>query len=951
VKFRYRGREIEAQEGDTVASALFRAGVRVFSRSFKYHRQRGLMCVEGKCPNCLMTVDGEPNVRACTTPCHEGTVVAPQNAWPSIDFDILRGADRFDRMLPIGFYYKGYYQKAIWPVAEQVFRRVAGLGRIDPHRPARHDAAYYDKRFLYSDVAVVGGGPAGLAAAAAAAKTGARVCLFEENSELGGHLLYTPGPLTLEGRTASGPELAAEMAAALPSSVDRYPGAGAFGVYEGGLLGVVQGRRLIKTRYQRLIIATGTLERPHVFEGNDLPGVMLGRGARRLLHLHGIKPGKRAVVFSSQDEGLQTAAELAQGGVEVVAVVETRATLPHTPTRDQVYALGLRILSGHTVRAARGVGNLGSVEVVPLEALEGALSNVLSLNCDLLALCTGYLPQNQLLHQAGCRLDWDAVREEFVPVELAADVYAAGEAAGTHELEPVTLEGRVAGLSAARSLGRGGAEEDTVVTHAMEQLEAWAQDLPPRSGLPVTVPGPGRKKFVCWCEDITDKDLVYAIQEGFDSPELLKRYTTTTMGPCQGKLCNLNQSAICARETGQPMQSTGTTTARPPYHPVPLGVLSGRPHDPIRRTALHHRHEELGAQWLDAGEWKRPLHYGDPLAEHRAVRERVGLIDVSTLGKLLLEGPDAVKLLEKVYTSTAEDLKVGRLRYGVITDEGGIILDEGTFGRLAEDRWLVTTSTGGLEGMEQWFEWWLADTGWCCHITNLTGTLAALNLAGPKARDVLAAVGAGDVSSGALPHQALIEREVAGVPCYVLRTGFVGELAYELHYPAEYGVYLWDRLMEAGKPFGIAPFGVETQRILRLDKRHLIGGVDTDALSNPYEAGLGWAVKLEKPDFIGRAYLAVALERGKENQLVGFKVVDGQLPDEGLQVVEDGKIVGRVTSSRYSPSVGAPIGLAWVPASAAKDGNHFFIATAGRVITAEVASRPLYDPEGLRLKG
>jgi sarcosine oxidase, subunit alpha len=466
----------------------------------------------------------------------------------------------------------------------------------------------------------------------------------------------------------------------------------------------------------------------------------------------------------------------------------------------------------------------------------------------------------------------------------------------------------------------------------------------------VTAAYSNNKEFVCLCEDVSTKDIKHALQEGFDHIQTLKRYTTITMGPCQGKMCHHTSVELCASMTAQTIATTGTTTTRPPATPVPLGLLAGPAHNLIRRTPCHHGHQESNATWMDMGAWKRPLVYSTIEAECRAVHERVGIIDVGTLGKLDVKGRDAAAYLEWIHPNRVANLKPGRIRYRVMLDDAGIILDDGTIARLADDHFFVTTGTGALEAVEQWLEWWLADGGRCVHVTNITAGLGAINVAGPRSRELLTRLTDLDLSSVAVPYLGLTQGLVAGVPALLLRIGFVGELGYEVHFPAEYGDYLWTTLLDTGKDLGIAPFGVEAQRVLRLEKLHIIPGHDTDALSNPFEADLGWAVKLEKSDFIGRAALSRLDGHPLRQRLVGFEMPDGTLPFEGDAVVAGGAPVGRVTSAKRSPLLGRTIGMAWVPPDLAVEGARFTVKTNARVSEGRVVLKPFYDPDGERLK-
>ena len=961
VRFQFAGRWIEAYEGDTIASALHAAGVRRLSRSFKYHRPRGLLCAAGRCPNCLVNVDGVPHVRSCVTPVVDGMVVRPERGWPSVDRDAFGVIDRFDPLLPAGFYYKTFiHPRRLWPVYEEVLRSLAGYGEIDHRRPPR---AEYAKEYRYADVAVIGGGPAGCRAALAAARAGAHVVLVDDQPSLGGHLRFQVAEQG-EGRYEGQPGYL--VARALADEVAREPridvllNATAFGLYEDNLVGVLQGhavgpngaaQRFVKLRADRVVVATGRHEYLLPFQNNDLPGVMLGTGAQRLMHLYGVRPGQQALVVSANDHGLTVAADLLAAGVAVAGVVELRSSVDERlPSVQRLRAANVPLLLGHTIVEARGKEQVAGAVVMRLDERGNVLpGSPWQVACDVICLSTGFDTSPSLLAQAGGKLRYDATAHEFVPAELPPTVFAAGDVAGVHGLEALLVSGELAGLEAARSLGR---------TVANGQVEELRQRLDaPRPAAPTrflsSVSHPKGKKFVCLCLDVTEKEICTAIAEGFDGVEYLKRYTTYSMGPCQGKMCAISAIAVCARETGRAIEEVGTTTARPPVQPVPLGALAGHVLEPTKITPMHHEHEALGARMIDTGVWRRPRQYGDdPQIEVRAVREGLGLIDVSTLGKLEVVGKDSIALLEKVLVNKVADLRVGRVRYWVLCDDAGIILDEGTITRLDADRWFLTTSTAGATTTEEWLLWWAAGTDLCVHVHNLTDGLASMNLAGPLARKVLAPLTDVDLGAEAFPYLAAAQGRVAGVPALMLRIGFVGELGYEIHVPAEYGADLWNALMEAGGTAGLRPFGLEAQRVLRLEKRHLIASVDTDALSTALEADLAWAVKFDKPDFIGRAALLRVQERGPRQKLVGYVMEDPQIvPQDGAAVLLDGRPVGRVTSARFSPTLGQSIGMAWVPIEQAMPGTSFQVRVDGKTATARVVAGPFYDPHGERMRG
>jgi len=1004
----FDGQPIEAFVGDTIGSAAYSAGIRLFSRSFKYHRPRGLLCCAGRCPNCLVTVDGTPNVRACMAPVAEGMRVEPQNVFPSLQRDFLAVIDKLDRLLPVGFYYKTFiYPRSAWPLYETVLRNIAGLGKVDFSKGTQGHSVH---RHLHPDVAVIGGGPAGLSAAIAAAAEGLRVTIVDDNPALGGHLRGETRVYDDAGEFSgrAGHEIATELASRLEShaNVEILTGAVAFGLYEDNLIGVAQeeadANRLIELRAGHMVIATGISEHPLVFENNDLPGVMLGSAATRLIRLWGVKPAQRAVVISAHDEGLRVAGDLLEAGVRIAAVAEHRTEIPDGPELRRLAEAEIPVLRGWSILEAAGRGHVESALLVRLDQTGRPIGGTERREeCSLVAVSTGLETNASLLWQAGCTLAYDEDLDLFTPPAspalgppaspalgppaspmlgpraTPAGVSAAGDVTGVRDLRAALLGGRIAGEEATLSLkaatkkpGADGGQDRPQRAELQEsqaELAALEQSFRARvCARPLAaIEGQGtgrirwasRKKFVCPCEDVTLKDIDQAVQEGFDHIETLKRYSTVTMGPCQGKMCAMNAVAACARATGRTISETGTTTSRPLIQPVSLGALAGPHLEPTRLTPLHHRHLELGAEMMDAGQWKRPRVYTSAAGsaaeeEIRAVRERVGLIDVSTLGKIDLQGRNAVKLLERIYTNTWADLKVGRVRYGVIVDESGIILDDGTVARLGEDRFFITTTTSGIGSVEEWLAWWMEGTPWCVHVTNVTSALAAVNLAGPKSRDVLAKVTDLDISPAALPYLRAVQGTVAGVPATILRIGFVGELGYEMHFAAEYGEYVWDSLMEAGQEFGIAPFGVEAQRTLRLEKGHIIVTQDTDALSTPLEAGMPWIVKLDKPNFIGKTSLAHIQDDGLNQKLVGFQMVEApQVPEEGAPVIGDGGYpVGRVTSARFSPALSTVIGLAWVPVTQAGAGAEIQIQLDDHVGLARIVPVPFYDPSGSRMK-
>jgi sarcosine oxidase subunit alpha len=860
------------------------------------------------------------------------------NASPGLEFDVMSAVDRFGGALtPPGFYYKTFIRpRKLWPAYEKILRHAAGVGRIAKGQLDREWHTEYRRR--HAEVLVVGGGVAGLRAAASAAELGADVVLVDDGPQPGGRAI-------VDGHHGAARHLVEKAVAA---GVEILSAATALGYFD-GLVPVWQGETLHQIRAQEHVFATGTIEQPLVFSGNDLPGVMLSGGACRLAALYAVKPGNRAVVATTSDRGLEAAIALREVGVEIAAVADLRST-PGIPT-DTARKLGVEVLAGHTVVEAQGRKAVAKATIAPVQASgihDGAAPMGRTFECDLVVTSGGFIPAASLLAQAGGKTRYDSRRGHFALSELPQHIHAAGEVAGFEDPESLSWSGKLAGLAAAHALGLGNQASRKAADELRERATS-ATAQPPATALPPAVSGHGASKcFVCHCEDVTAKDIRQSIAEGYDSIELCKRYTTVTMGPCQGRMCELQSIRLMAQEMGRSLDEVGTTTARPPTTPVPMGVLAGPPFEPAKRSAIHGRHRELNANVMWAGDWRRPYDYGDPQAEVLAVHHAAGLIDVSTLGKLLVRGPDAGEFLDRLYPNRLSNLKPGRIRYGVINTDAGRIVDDGTICRLDDDTFYVTTTSSGAGAVEEWFSWWLTDWGMRVYLTDITQGLAAVNLAGPKAREIMAQVTDLDCSNEAFKYLDGKRALIAGVPCLVLRIGFVGELGYEIHCPSAHGEHLWDALLQAGAAFGIRPFGLEPQRVLRLQKMHILVGQDTDSESTPFGAAMPWIVKLDKEeDFIGRWALERYSEEAASTTLVGFTLSDGHVPTEGSVVLDGARTpIGQVTSSRFSPVLRQVIGMAWVPAGRASEGDTVTIADHGRTLEARVRTKPFYDPDG-----
>ena len=947
--FRWNGEAVPAYPGDTIASALAATGRRMFSRSYKYHRPRGLLTASFHDPGCFFQVGDEPNVRGAHRLAEPGADVRSQNTWPSLSFDVKAVNQLAGRFLGPGFYYKTFIRpQRLWPLYERVLQRFVHAGQVSADTPR----TVVDKRYAHPDVLVAGGGPAGMAAAVAAAQAGARVMLVEEEHRLGGHLRWGG-----TGDLAALAELRA-LVAATPG-IEVRTNAVVAGRYDGNWTAVVQRgplgglpsalpsgpasgtEQLIKARAKILVVAPGLIERPYVFAGNDVPGVMLSTAVRRLIRLHAVKPGQRAVVLTANADGDAAVDDLRQAGVEVARVLDARA--------------------GQGIVRVRGRKGIRAVV-----AADGTTTE-----CDLLVTATGWTAPAALLSMAGDQPGYDPRAARFFPRHLPDNVLATGGIAGDGSHDELIAHARAVGREAARRAARLRREwQAAVPTRAQANggVLAGGGTLAGGDDEPADIPAlpvdahpelfrASTHGIVDFCEDVSSTDIISAVKEGYDSIELAKRYTTATMGPTQGKIELVNAIAVAAEATGRSIGETGTTTWRPPYAPVTLGALAGRPLEPVRYSSMQPWHEAHGARPLIAGAWIRPDHYGDPAAEVRNVRSKVGIIDVTPIGKLDLRGPDVPRLLNLVYVNKWSKLGIGRVRYGVMCTEDGVVFDDGVTGRLGPEHYLMSTTSSGAAAVWEWLENVLQTMhpDWAVHVTPVTTAYASMNVAGPKSRELLLRVTEEvDLANEAFGYMEVRTGRIAGVDgCVLWRIGFTGELSYELHVPAGYGLHVWETLMDRGADLGIEPFGVEAQRILRLEKGHLIVGQDTDGLTGGFSAALDWAIKLDKDDFIGKPELAWQHDGGRGSRLVGLQPDDGSLvPPEASQIVDGQRIAGRVTSSRMSPTLGRSICLAQVEAALAAPGTQVTVRLPGGRLTGARVTEHLahVDPEGSRMR-
>ena len=946
IRFRFDGECYSGFAGDSIATALAANGVRILSRSFKYHRPRGIYALAGNDANCLVQVGPEPNVRADARLIEAGLTVCAQNVAGNLKFDFGRVVEYFSRFLPVGFYYHAFYKPGrAWRFWEPVIRRMAGLGRVE--RSARHETIDHIHRF--ADVAVIGGGVAGMSAALAAAESGARVIVLDDGAQLGGALAY--GRYELDQGSARATLKQLREAIAHQPLISVLNGTTCTGWFADNWLAAMDTRHFYKIRAGAVIAATGVIEQPAVFRNNDAPGVMLASAAQRLIHLYGVKPGMRAVVLTATRAGYGAALDLLDAGVEVAAVIDMRDAHDGEPMQHALVAAGVEILHGHVVSEALTAKHGHELVGAVVRAADGS-GQPRTLPCDLVCVSAGWMPAAQLVSQAGGDMTAEADGAWFVARAPADNPRAllAGAVHGRNCLATACADGQFAAAQATRALG--------LAQHAAPP--APALDPPEGHAWPVVHDERGRD-FVDVDEDLQVKDIEDAVAAGYTDINLVKRYSTAVMGPSQGRYSAANTLRIAFGAQDAVLNGARLTTQRPPILPEPIAHLAGRDRQPLRRTPMHDWHLAHGAHMMPAGSWHRPAYYGAASSvaaaaarEAQAVHERVGLIDVSTLGKIEVRGPDAAEFLERLYTFRYKKQPVGRLRYVLMTDEAGVIADDGIAARFAEDFFYVTATTTGVDAVYRQMLRWQAQWQLDIDILHVTSAWAAINVAGPAARQLLAPL-VEDVSlaSDAFGFSECREAHLGDVPARLMRVGFVGELGWEVHVPAHHGDALWQLLMARGAALGVTPVGIEAQRLLRLEKGHIIVSQDSDGLSYPEEVDMDWAVASDKPFFVGQRAIAAMQRRGLTRRLVGFRLPIGSpLPEECSLTLLGNEIVGRVTSVAFSDAVGATIGLAYVAPDMAAVGTRFDIKLAGGGgrVSAEVVSLPFYDADNARQK-
>lgn len=972
LSFTFDGKPFAGHIGDTLASALLANGETLMARSFKYHRPRGVMSAGPEEPNALIKLRAgarqEPNTRATMIELYEGLIAESQNRKPSLRWDVQALNQLIGRFIPAGFYYKTFMgpfaNTKLWMQFEKVIRKSAGMGEASWDA----DPDHYTHRSAHCEVLVIGGGPAGLAAARAAAEAGGRVILVEETAHLGGRLRKDDE--SIDGM--AGAEWAAAMEADLKGrdNVRVLKRTTAFGYYDQNMVGCCERvsdhlaeplphqprQRMWNIRAGRVVIAAGAVEQPLVFGDNDRPNVMLAGAVRAYVNEFGVLPGERAVIFANNDDGYRTALDLARVGAAVKAVVDPRAD-GAGEIAGKVRDLGIPVLTGHAIsRAHGGVHGVQAADIVPVDG--GSMQRM---DCDLIAMSGGWQPTVHLSSQTGVKPVWSEGLKCFLPGMPRQKESSAGACAGEFTLDQCLAKGRAAGIAAS------GKEASWTVPRAASLGAAN-----PTAAL-WEAPGTGGKRFVDHQDDVTASDVKLAHREGFISVEHLKRYTTLGMGTDQGKTSNLNGLAIMASLTGKTIPETGTTTFRPPYTPVSIGLLGGpeigKHFAPLRRTAMDSWHEEQGCEWIDAGLWRRPRYYpkaGEGIfeayvRETKETRGGVGVCDVTTLGKIDIQGPDAAEFLNRVYTNGWKTLAVGKARYGLMCREDGLVFDDGTTSRLGEEHYVMTTTTANAVRVMAWLEYYLQFI-WPemkVQVTSVTDQWAAIAVAGPKSRDLLKKVVDIDLSNEAFPFMACGEVEAAGVKGRLFRISFSGEMAYELNVPADYGRHAWEAIMTAGKDLGAVAYGTEALGNMRIEKGH-VAGPELDGRTTADDLNLGKMMSTKK-DFIGkRLAYREDLVGEHRHKFVGLVPVDGKTKlRQGAQLTENAddplpvKMIGNVTSTGYNTETEVPIALGLIEGGLAREGDvvHMQYPLRGITVPVKVCHPIFIDREGARHHG
>jgi sarcosine oxidase, subunit alpha len=986
IRISFDGKSISAFAGDTVASAVLASGQKLFGRSFKYHRPRGIVGLGSEEMNALIGVGTgarhEPNLRATQIELYDGLTAVSQNRWPSLSFDVGAINNKMSRFIPGGFYYKTLmWPRAFWKhVYEPFIRRAAGLGKAAEER----DPDTYEHMHKHADVVVVGGGIAGLTAAEAAAASGASVLLIDENPVLGGIADLTAGNVG-DGCVADLVTSAEARLRTMPNVMimTRTTAVGHFhhnfmmaservSDHDPALLAAGAPRhRLWKIRAGHVILATGALERPIAFANNDRPGIMLASAVRGMVERYGVTPGSSGVVFTNNDDAYLTAFALKKAGVNV-RVVDSRAR-PDGDLVKHASVEGIEVSTGSIISSVEGKLGVSAVKIAAYRKGQGRVITEKKVDCDFIAMSGGWNPVLHLWAHNGGKIKFDEALASYRPNTHHDAITAVGAANGTMSVADTLTEAITAGEAAAKAANSKAKASKLKLPTVQEPKRGAMEPLwfaPATGGY-----NEGNKHFIDFQNDVTVADLELAQREGYESVEHTKRYTTLGMATDQGKTSNLNGLGVLAEATGKSIPEIGITTFRPPYTPFSFGsiagALTGKLFLPVRRTPIFTWHQDMGATWEPVGQWRRAYTYtraGEDKhqsinREILSVRNKVGLLDASTLGKIEIKGPDAAEFLDRMYTNTFSTLKIGKCRYGLMMNELGFLTDDGVTVRLGEDHFLMHTTSGGADRIAAHLEEWL-QTEWMHYkvfVTPVTEQWAQFAIAGPKARDVLAKLSPDfDISNEAFPHMSFKVGKLGGYPVRIYRISFSGEMSYEVATPANLGRGLWEAIMKAGDEFGIEPYGTEALHVLRAEKGYIVIGDETDGTTTPIDVGMEGMVSKKKADFLGKRSLEQSYLKGpNRKQLVGILTEDPNevLPD-GAYAVREVKdkppmeMIGQVTSTYMSPTLNRSIAMALIQNGRARMGETIsFPLEGGKVVRAKITDTVFYDKDGGRING
>ena len=981
VSFKFDGKTYYGFKGDTLASALIANGIHLVARSFKYHRPRGIMTAGSEEPNAIVQINGntaytEPNGRATEIEIYDGLEASSQNCWPNVNFDIGGINNILSPLLPAGFYYKTFmWPASFWEKYEYFIRKSAGLGKS----PTKPDPDLYEHKYIHCDVLVIGGGISGIMAAKTAAENNYKTLLLDEKPHLGGTTIYQSSEFNKINNQYSSKWLENEISKLKNIKNLEIKTRTSLAAYHGYNFLLAREnltdhlplnkkkdkirQRLLKIRAKKVIAATGSIERPLIFNNNDRPGIILSSAIKKYSDYYGVVCGKENILFTNNDSAYETAISLFNKGIKINAIIDIREKV-NSEITNHAEKIGIKIYNSYTIVDTSGYRRIKEVSIMKLSKDgQSVTGSKIKIKCNCLGISGGWTPAVHLFTQSGGKLKFDNEDNVFIPSKYPSDQISIGSCNGEFDLNTIIKNFN---QNIKNFLGIDKTSfEDLKINSTKEILKRNIWLLPSDKAI-------GKcKPFVDFQNDATAKDIKLALREGFRSIEHVKRYTTTGMGTDQGKLGNMHALGIISDTSGVKMSDLGTTTFRPPYTPLTFGTIVGRNvgefFDIFRKTPMHDWHVDNNAEFENVGQWKRAWYYpkkGESMfdavqRESKAARDGAGILDASTLGKIDIQGSDASEFLNRVYTNAWSKLAIGKCRYGLMLNEDGMVYDDGVTTRLDENHYIMTTTTGGaatvLGKLEDYIqtEWPELDV----YLTSVTDHFATISVCGPNSKKIVKKVIPGlDLSDEEFPHMSFKNAKIDNIKCRVMRISFTGEQSYEINIQANFGKSVWEKCMEAGKEFNITPYGTETMHLLRAEKGFIIVGQDTDATLTPIDLQMDWIVSKKKYDFIGKRSLYRSdTIREDRKQLVGIVTEDPrEILEEGAQIVADVskkpvEMLGHITSSYFSPNLNKSIALGVVKGGKNMLGKKLFIPMKNKIISVQVADPVFLDKENKRL--